>query len=335
MKKLVLIAVAMMSFALGCGGGGEKPGMTADNPLEIKMVRPWSTAAGSIKLFYLPFIERVNKATEGRVIFTDFGGPEVAPAFEQFRPLLENQFQALYTHASYMQEFTAIGTAGDYVKGGWDVRAECGLISSVQEAYAAKGTHFLGPNVGAGYKIYLADEITSPDLSGLKIRSSGVYDPFIKALGGVATRIPFPEIYTSLEKGIIDGAAYASSGAHRGSWYNIVNYWVDDELGNGGGTGIHFNQKTWDAIPDDMKKVIEDLYEEMAKANMANSVADSQQTDEKMRGEGTIGIKFDAAGMKKWQDTWYTEGKKAFVDSDPDYGQSVGAAMECVKAKQG
>ncbi|MBD85637.1 MAG: hypothetical protein CL743_03845 [Chloroflexi bacterium] len=353
MLVLVMSVIAMGMLLVGCGSDDPTPtpapvsaaptatpvptgpGSSASNPLKIKVVRPWSTASASIKNFYLPLIDNINKVTEGRLELTDFGGSEVAPAFEQMRPLLDNQFQALYTHASYIQEFTAIGTAGDFVKGDWDAREECGLISSVQDAFKDRlmGAHWMGPNIGAGYKIYLNDEITEPSLKGLKIRDSGLYGPFIKKLGGIPTRIPFPEIYTALEKGIIDGAAYASTGAHRGSWYNVVNYWVDDELGEGGGTGLFFNKDTWAAIPADLKPVIAAEYERMSKANLDQARIDSAATDVNMRGEGTIGIEFDAAGMKTWQDTWYNEGKKAFIDKDATHGPAVGAAMDCLKKK--
>ncbi len=347
MLALVVTAMAMLLVIGACGSDPTPtpkpvatatpvptgPGSSADNPMKIKVVRPWSPQSPSIKNFYTPFIANINELTGGRLELVDFGGSEIAPAFEQMRPLLEDQFQALYTHASYLQEFTAIGTSGDFVKGDWDQRESCGLISAVQDAYADKlqGAHWMGPNIGAGYKIYLNDEITEPSLKGLKIRDSGLYGPFIKKLGGIPTRIPFPEIYTALEKGIIDGAAYAASGAHRGSWYNVVNYWVDDELGEGGGTGIFFNKKTWDAIPADLKPIINAEYERMAKANLANSRVDSTKTDENMRAEGTVGIKFDDAGMKLWQDTWFSEGKKEFIDSDSKNGPVVGAAMDCLK----
>ena len=355
MRKILSVMIGMMVLlaAVGCGSADPTatplpvaaaptatpvftgPGSSAANPMEIKMVRPWSPASSSIKNFYLPFIENVNEKSGGRLVFSDFGGSEVAPAFEQMRPLLANQFQALYTHASYIQEFTAIGTSGDFVKGDWDARESCGLTSAQQEAFAGRlqGAHWTGPNIGAGYKIYLNEEITTPTLKGLKIRDSGLYGPFIKKLGGIPTRIPYPEIYTALEKGIIDGAAYASTGAHRGSWYNVVNYWVTDELGEGGGTGIFFNKKTWDAMPTDLQELVDSEFERMSKANLIQGRIDSAKTDAGMLSEGVVGIEFDAANTALWQSTWFEEGKKEFVDKDDVYGSKVGAAMDCVRAK--
>lgn len=355
MTKLVatIIGLLVLLTAIGCGSDPTAtpvpkaaptatatpvftgPGSSAANPMNIKLVRPWSTASSSIKVFYLPFIDNINAKSGGRLVFSDFGGSEIAPAFEQMRPLLANQFQALYTHSSYIQEFTPIGNSGDFVVGDWDTRESCGLISAQQEALAGRlqGAHWTGPNIGAGYKIYLNDEITRPTLAGLKIRDSGLYGPFIKALGGIPTRIPYPEIYTALEKGIIDGAAYANTGAHRGSWFNVVKYWVVHELGEGGGTGIYFNKKTWDAMPVDLQEMVDGEFKRMSVANLVQSRIDSAKTDELMRGEGTIGIEFDAAGSALWQSTWYEAGKETFIDPDDTYGSKVGAAMDCVRAK--
>jgi len=46
------------------------------------------------------------------------------------------------------------------------------------------------------------------DLKGMKIRSHGTTAKVVKALGGIPVTMPMPELYQSLQKGVVDGAIY-------------------------------------------------------------------------------------------------------------------------------
>ncbi len=59
------------------------------------------------------------------------------------------------------------------------------------------------------YSLYTKKPITSiDDLKGKRFRTSPVYVPFIKALGAEAVIMPAGEIYTAIERGVIDGVAW-------------------------------------------------------------------------------------------------------------------------------
>ena len=330
---MTLVVMALMTVA--CGDDDDSPGSSADNPIEVKGIRAWSDQTPSVQTYYLPFIERVNEASEGRVVLSDVGGPEVAPTFEAFRPVLDDAFQMWYGHSSYHEEFTTLGNAGDLVKGDWAVREECGLIEVVRDAYEDQGMYWFGPTTGGVYKIYLNDEINSASLDGLKIRTSGLYDAFLKEMGAVPTRIPFPEIYSSLEKGVIDGAAYFGDGAYRGSWYDIVDYGVAQSLGESGGTGMLINLQTWNKIPSDIQDLMNDIYREMADANYDAATAAGDEEVRLLEAEGLEFIELPPTEAKRWTDAWYEAGAAAFVDTNDKFGERTREAMECVREKTG
>jgi len=74
--------------------------------------------------------------------------------------------------------------------------------------------------------------IHSPaDLSGLKIRvqNSIMAIKMIQAMGGSATPIPFGELYTSLDQGVVDGAENNAPSFVQARHYEVCHYYTLDE----------------------------------------------------------------------------------------------------------
>lgn len=72
---------------------------------------------------------------------------------------------------------------------------------------------------------------TPDDLSGLKIRvmKSITSMAMVKALGGSATPIPWGELYTALQQGVVDGAENNPPSFHLSRHYEVCKYYSLDE----------------------------------------------------------------------------------------------------------
>jgi TRAP-type C4-dicarboxylate transport system substrate-binding protein len=99
------------------------------------------------------------------------------------------------------------------------------------------------------------------DLKGLKFRvPGGIASEAVKALGGVPIGLPVPELYLSLQKGVIDGTVMG--------WEGIVSFKLYELLKNytevGGFTtltqGMFMNKASYDKLPPEVKKVIDEEY---------------------------------------------------------------------------
>src|SRR2546430_15324078 len=55
------------------------------------------------------------------------------------------------------------------------------------------------------FHLYLNKKIDKPDLTGLKIRITPVYRDFFQAMGASVMTTAPGEVYTALERGVIDG----------------------------------------------------------------------------------------------------------------------------------
>lgn len=103
------------------------------------------------------------------------------------------------------------------------------------------------------------------DLKGKKVRGYGIGADTINRLGGQGMPIVAGEVYTSLERGILDGAfAFAFITAEKMKLHEQAPYIVEGGAGGHAPTTVVMNLNTWRSLPDDLKDIInqtaEDVY---------------------------------------------------------------------------
>jgi TRAP-type C4-dicarboxylate transport system substrate-binding protein len=97
------------------------------------------------------------------------------------------------------------------------------------------------------------------DLKGLKIRVSGATAVKMgKALGFTPVSMPMGDLYLGLEKGVIDGVALPSEILVSRRLGEVAKYVTDIDLGHDT-FFVVMNERTWKRLPDDVKKVFEEL----------------------------------------------------------------------------
>ena len=105
------------------------------------------------------------------------------------------------------------------------------------------------------------------DFDGMKSRSHGTtMTDFINGLGGEGQFMAFAEVYTALERGILDAGV---TGGHAGfgqRWYEVTNFLVGPAISMPMGFET-MNKDTWENIPADLQAII---IEEGAKMELEN-----------------------------------------------------------------
>ncbi|MSQ18397.1 MAG: TRAP transporter substrate-binding protein [Betaproteobacteria bacterium] len=116
------------------------------------------------------------------------------------------------------------------------------------------------------------------DLKGKRIRAAGtVQSATLEAFGAVPANIMTPEIPDALSKGMIDGAITGYVGAFAIKLQEIAKYHTDIHLGS-----ITFatvmNPKAYDALPPDLRKVIDDTTGMVGARAMGKALGDGEAT---------------------------------------------------------
>lgn len=203
------------------------------------------------------FIDIVQEISDGNIKIS-VQGPDVVPAFEQLQPVQAGAFDLLFTHAAYHSGTTALGLSLDAIDVDPVKRREEGLIEYIDEHYQELGLKLISaPSTGTkGFRFYLRDPINGePGLDGRRIRGTVSYQSMIEELGGAQVNMPVTDIYTALQRGVIDGAAWGLTGASDLQWHEIIDYMTDPEFGQVG-VMIYMNLDRWNALDDEAQEVL-------------------------------------------------------------------------------
>jgi len=99
--------------------------------------------------------------------------------------------------------------------------------------------------------------IKPEDCRGLKFRvmSSKVLIEQFKALGAIPVVLPFSEVYSALQQGVVDGQENTISNIYTKKFYEVQRYMT---MTNHGYLGymVVMSKKFWNRLPNDMKQVI-------------------------------------------------------------------------------
>ncbi len=141
------------------------------------------------------------------------------------------------------------------------------------------------------------------DMKGLKIRSHGTSAKVVKALGGTPVAQPMPETYTSLEKGVVDGAVYPLEANKGWKLGEVIDYVTMDYPAAYTTTFfVVMNKDKWNALPDDVKKTITEINKEwVAKHGKAWDESDKEGL-EFVKAKKKELIKLNPEESKKWSE---------------------------------
>jgi C4-dicarboxylate-binding protein DctP len=101
------------------------------------------------------------------------------------------------------------------------------------------------------------------DCKGLKFRimSSKVLEAQFKAVGAIPQVMPFSEVYSALQQGVIDGQENTNSNIYTKKFYEVQKYM---SLTNHGYLGylVVMSKKFWNSLPDDLKADVKQAMKE-------------------------------------------------------------------------
>lgn len=239
-------AATALCLAVGMWAG---PGADRAAAEELRMLSGFSPNFVWYREIGPRFIELVGEKTGGATSIA-FNGPDAVPTFEQLEPLQAGLFDLLFTHPAYHSGTTAVGLSIDAIAVDPVKRREIGVFDYIDQHYQKLGAKLLStPATGTkGFRYYLREPITAePGLQGRVIRGTVSYHPMIKALGGSPLNMPVSEVYTALQRGTVDGAAWGLTGAQDLKWYEIIDYMADPQFGQVG-VMIFMNLDKWNSL---------------------------------------------------------------------------------------
>jgi TRAP-type mannitol/chloroaromatic compound transport system substrate-binding protein len=131
------------------------------------------------------------------------------------------------------------------------------LMREILEPY---GLHFIGattPGLEAFISKVPLDGVA--DLAGLKMRApEGLVQQVFAAAGAAPVNLPGSEVFTSLDKGVIDAADYTVfSTNHAQGMHDVATHPVYPGFHSMPLVEVSINKGTWDSMPADIQAILE------------------------------------------------------------------------------
>jgi TRAP-type C4-dicarboxylate transport system substrate-binding protein len=124
---------------------------------------------------------------------------------------------------------------------------------------ASGGAKLINFNWHSGDDIFLFTKkpLNSPeDIVGLKVRSFGTaIADWIVGMGANAQFMAFAEVYTALERGVIDAGVTGGDAGHGQRWYEVTDY-INGPLTSWPSSLNMMNKDVWDGIPADLQAIL-------------------------------------------------------------------------------
>ena len=176
-----------------------------------------------------PWMAKFNAEGKGLLQINFIGGPKAMPSFEVGNAVKTGVVDmALNTGAFY----TNVMPEADFLKLTQIPIAEQrknGAYEAINRVWNEKGNmQYLGRMVeNQPFHIYTNKKIDKPDLTGQKIRITPVYRDFFQALNASVITTPPGEVYTALERGVVDGYGWPIGGIFDLNWHEKTKFRVD------------------------------------------------------------------------------------------------------------
>lgn len=287
MRRLIsgflLISVMVFIFA-GCGGT-DKPAANSNDDVETPAETfTWrlQCAYGEADIEYIalePWVEAIKERTNGRLIINTFPGGTIVPEDQQLEAVARGAIDVSHAMGGYWRGTVPVGDIDLGLPGQYPgfrsldlvmnmlYEFEDGRLSEIfREAYREQaGVYYLGSHSYHGYPVIIS---TVPiqsidDLRGLIIRVTGAYADLFEELGASTTFVPGGEMYTELQLGTIDAATWSIEGFLGYSWYEVAPYLMSPTISDHNCSNMLINPDSWEALPDDIKAIVEETYHEV------------------------------------------------------------------------
>ncbi|MGR3497738.1 MAG: TRAP transporter substrate-binding protein [Limimaricola soesokkakensis] len=184
------------------------------------------------------------------------------------------------------------------------------LMNELVEPY---GLHFIGATT-PGLEAFVSKVPLEgvEDLKGLKLRApEGLVQQVFAAAGAAPVNLPGSEVFTSLDKGVIDAADYTVFSTNQAQgMHDVAPHPVYPGFHSMPLVEVSMNKSKWEELPDDLKQIMEESVKQFAQNQVASLNAADEAAVEEAKASGDITVhdwsdeeraKFRQIAMGEWE----------------------------------
>jgi TRAP-type C4-dicarboxylate transport system substrate-binding protein len=324
-RRLAAIAAVAVASVLGLAAcASAAPTKGGDGPIEpLSLDYSSSLGAGSVQSQLIGgWIQDVQSESDDQVAIKTYDSGSLLPPTDAVAGVADGRADIAMTSPQYTPGELPISTFTELPFA--TVNSEA-FVLSVRDAYEDKESALRAEWNAQGLEVMIfvpagSNTIVSKtpttgvdDLKGLQVRAVGQTATALQKAGANPSAIPLPEVYESLERGLVDAvSSIAVEVAQDIGATETATYVADPGLGEYTIIPVFVNKSWWDSLPDATRQVFEDANDayydsfaeelsslqaetcsELEEAGVETSVWDEKSVDEL----------YDTAGSELW-DAW-------------------------------
>jgi len=325
-NKVVLGAVAIMLViglvVAGCAKPAPTPtptptpkvlkaitGLPADHPAMCKGVE-WANL--------------VKEYSDGQLVVEVVGGTEAIPLMEQAEALKAGMIDINITMGGWIAGLMPLGDAMILCPRAVSVKRDTELVAFYRKIMAEQlNAYYLGANCAPQWQGFAGNvKVTDPrtGFQGLKVRAISFTFPVWEALGASPVGMPASDVYTALERGVVDCFSYGMSGWVKMGWPEVVKYLYPIRPLYGDNTGNLVNLDVWNSLSKEeqnwLQQPVLDHEDEWAEFWEATYVAEEAGCID----AGMEMLQWSDEDIKWFNELAYEELWKGVLEKNPVYG---------------
>jgi TRAP-type mannitol/chloroaromatic compound transport system substrate-binding protein len=277
------------------------PNIITQKKYEWKMVTTWPPNFPVLGEGCNLFAKLVEDMSGGRMKIKIYGGGELIPALQSFEAVSSGAVEMASSVSYYWAGINPAAQFFSSVPFGFNAQQMNswlyygGGLQLWEELYAKYNLKPLpAGNTGVQMAGWFNREINSiSDFNGLKMRIPGLGGKVLNEVGGTAVLSAGSEIYTNLERGVIDATEWIGPyhdylmGFHKIAKYYYAPGWHEP----GSTLEFIFNKREFDLLPQDLKMILESATAKLNLLTLSEFEAKNNEYMQKIKAESNVEIR--------------------------------------------
>jgi TRAP-type transport system periplasmic protein len=267
------------------------------------------------------FINRVNADGKGILRINYIGGPKALPPFEIGNALKGGVIDIANAAGAFYTNLMPEADAWKLTERPMAQLRENGGYAAMAAIYAQKlNAIFLARLVDNNpFHLYVNKPISTPDLTGLKLRITPVYRDFFQALGATVVQTAPGEVYTALERGVVDGYGWPITGVFDLGWNEKTKYRVDPGFYTAE-VSVLVNKSAWDRLNEAQRNLLRKSGEQVEADAAAVFAEENEREINRQAAAGIQTIRFEGATASTYLTKAYQAGWNGIIRQSPTAG---------------
>jgi len=246
---------------------------------------------------FLKLIDKINVEGKGLVQVRYIGGPEAIPTFEVGTAVRNKVVDMANVASAFYTNVVPEAMATAFTEHNYDTLRKRGAIDYLNTVMAEKNLIYLARTVDyMPFHIY-TNKGFGGDLKGQRMRTTGMYRDLFLALGATVVQTSPAELYTALERGMVDGYGWPTGSIFDLGWHEKTKYRVDPGFYNSE-SGVLMNLDVWNSLRPEQREFLQKQFEWVEAQNVLYK-AKAQAEKDRQAAAGIQTIQLDAQEGEK------------------------------------